>query len=371
MKQMKPKLALIEFRMIGDAVMALPFLQSVREQYDVYVCCAPGGAEVFRMILPPEKILCWRPPWIDESSKYSPAKILKQYPGELLQQIRALKFETGVCSWADPRSSLMMVMGGIPRRIGFDLQPQNYYGQERPWRAAGLRKGQLFQRVMSTFGMPLLTETLTRDDYLQSHVKDWAQICRHLGEKWRPDFPWLTQLPSQLSDDVISFVRKHQERGPVGIIHCGARTEAKRWPPDRFKMLLERFFIPRNLPVILIDLPDLTIPDLQHPLIRTFRPGSLSSYVAISGIVDYALCNDTGSAHLSGATGKPVVTIFTNSLPSWFAPYGNHHLAVEGAPCPQKPCLERCVMPSYICRDGLTIEAVESKLLACLSELSG
>ena len=366
---MKPKLAVFEFRMIGDAVMALPFIQSVREQYDVHVCCTPSGLDVFKMVLPPEKILCWRPPWIDESRKYYPTKLLKQYPGELLRQIRALKLEIGVCSWADPRTSFLMVMGRIPRRIGFDLQPKNYYGQERPWRAASLRKGQLFQRIMSALGVPLLTEPLTRIDYLQNHVEDWAQLCRHLGVKWNSEFPWLNQLPSQLPDDVISFVQKHQELGPVVVIHCGARTEAKRWPVDRFKLLLERFFIPRNLPVILIDLPDLTIPDLQHPLIKIFCPKSLESYVALCGIADFALCNDTGSAHLNSATGKPTVTIFTNSLSSWFTPYGSEHLAVEGAFCPQKPCLERCVMPSFICRDGVTIESVEEKILACLSGL--
>jgi len=102
-------------------------------------------------------------------------------------------------------------------------------------------------------------------------------------------------------------------------------------------------------------------------LIKTFRPKSLSAYVALCGMADYALCNDTGSAHLAGAAGKPVVTIFTNSRPSWFAPYGNEALAVEGAECPSKPCLEHCVMPSFICRDGVTVESVEEKLKNCLS----
>jgi ADP-heptose:LPS heptosyltransferase len=220
---------------------------------------------------------------------------------------------------------------------------------------------------MGSIGKPLLTESLTRAEYLQNHVEDWGQLCRHLGEEWRPEFPWLAKLPSHLPNDLTDFIKKHQELGPVGIVHCGARGEARRWPVDRFRMLLEKLFLPRNLPVILIDLPDLTIPDLQNPLIRTYRPESLASYVALCGLTDYALCNDTGSAHLAGATGKPVVTIFTNNRPEWFAPYGNQPLAVEGADCPYKPCLERCVMPSYICRDGVTVEAVEEKLIQCLS----
>ena len=363
---MKPKLALFEFRMIGDAVMALPLIQSIRERYDVYVCCTPSGEAVFKMVLPEEKVLCWRPPWVDESKKYSPAKLLKQYPGELLRRLRSLKIEIGVSAWADPRTSLIMLMAGIPRRVGFDLQPQNYYGHERPWRAAGLKKAQYLARVMKGLQLPLLTESLMRTDYLQNHVEDLAQLCRHLGGEWTTTQPWIRQLPYQLPEDLTRFLEKYQQRGPVGIVHCGARTEAKRWPVERFQQLIEEHLLSRNLPVVLIDLPDLKFPEMEHPLVKVYRPETLNAYVALCGVADYAICNDTGSAHLAGATGKPVVTIFTNSRPEWFTPYGNEHLAVEGAPCPHKPCLERCVMPSFICRDGVSVEAVAEKVELCL-----
>lgn len=360
---------LFEFRMIGDAVMALPLIQSIRERYDVYVCCTPSGEAVFKMVLSEEKVLCWRPPWVDESKKYSPSKLLQQYPGELLRQIKALKIEIGVSAWADPRTSLIMLLAGIQRRIGFDLQSQNYYGHERPWRAAALKKAQFFQRVMRLIGMPLLTESLKRADYLQNHVEDCAQLCRHLGAEWTAQHPWISLPSSGLPEDVMSFIQKHQEHGPVGMVHCGARTEAKRWPVERFQELMDKHLIARNLPVILIDLPDLKNPEMDHPLVKRFSPDSLASFVTLCGRLDYAICNDTGSAHLVGATGKPVVTIFSNSRPEWFAPYGNERFAVEGAPCPHKPCLERCVMPSFICRDGVSVEAVAEKLEECLASI--
>ena len=366
---MKLKLALFEFRMIGDAVMALPFIRSVQEQYDVHVCCTPSGQDVFRMVLPPEKILCWRPPWIDETRKYSPSKLLKQYPADLLREIRKLRPEIGVCSWADPRTSLIMLMAGIRRRIGFDLQPQNYYGQERPWRAAGLKKAQLFQRVMHALGKPLLTESLQRNEYLQHHVEDWAQLVAHLGVEWRPKLPWLSLTELKLPRELMAFLQQHQATGPVGVIHCGARTEAKRWPRERFQQLIEEHLIVKGLAVVLIDLPDLTLPEINHPLVKIYRPESLASYVGLCGLVDYAICNDTGSAHLAGAVGTLVVTIFSNSRPEWFAPYGYGDLAVAGADCPEKPCLERCVMTSFICRDGVTVEMVAEKLSKCLEAL--
>ena len=125
----------------------------------------------------------------------------------------------------------------------------------------------------------------------------------------------------------------------------------------------------KGLAVVLIDLPDLKLPEINHPLVKTYRPESLASYVALCGLADYALCNDTGSAHLAGAIGTPVVTIFSNSRPEWFAPYGYDRFAVAGADCPEKPCLERCVMPSFICRDGVAVEMVGAKLRKLLQSL--
>jgi ADP-heptose:LPS heptosyltransferase len=365
-----PKLALFEFRMIGDAVMALPFIASARGQYDITVCCTPAGRDVFRMVLPEKNILCWRPPWFDESGKYSPDKLLRQFPADLLRELRRLKPEIGVSSWADPRTSLIMLGAGIPRRIGFDLQSQNYYGHERPWRAATLKKAQVIQEVMKALGMPLLTESLKRNNYFQHHVEDWAQLCGHLGLEWKPEYPWLTKTEALIPQELRSFVKQHQVAGrPLGILHGDARTDAKRWPSERFQKLVEQYLIPNHLPVILIDLKEYHPPEIHHPLVKTFRPESLDAYVQLACLADYSICNDTGSAHLGAATGRPVVTVFSNSLPEWFAPFGNKDLAVDGGKCAHKPCLEHCVMPTVVCRDGVTVEKVADKLSLCLSLL--
>ena len=138
---------------------------------------------------------------------------------------------------------------------------------------------------------------------------------------------------------------------------------------ERFKEVITDVILARNLPLILIQLPGEEVPYITHDLVRLYRPTALSDTVALASATDYALCNDTGSAHLCGATGKPVVTIFSNSRPEWFVPIGNEKFVVAGADCPYKPCLERCVMPRFICRDGVPVEAVKKKLVACLSGL--
>lgn len=57
-------------------------------------------------------------------------------------------------------------------------------------------------------------------------------------------------------------------------------------------------------PSFCLNLKEFHPPEIHHPLVFTFRPESLAAYVALSELCDYAIYNDTGSAHVSSATGK-------------------------------------------------------------------
>jgi len=76
---------------------------------------------------------------------------------------------------------------------------------------------------------------------------------------------------------------------------------------------------------------------------------------------DFLICNDTGVSHIGAALGKPVISIFGASLPQWFGPYDNSAFAVQHDVCPHRPCLDRCVMPSYVCIEAVTVEMVRQQ----------
>ena len=91
-------------------------------------------------------------------------------------------------------------------------------------------------------------------------------------------------------------------------------------------------------------------------------PGSLTEFFSIVSAIDYVVCNDTGVSHAAAALGKRVVCVFGANLPQWFAPYHNLDLVVQNDVCPHRPCFDRCVMPSYICLEAVTVEMVKQQI---------
>ena len=104
------------------------------------------------------------------------------------------------------------------------------------------------------------------------------------------------------------------------------------------------------------------------PGVDVLAPASLDEFMRICQVADVLLCNDTGVSHMGAALGKSVVCFFSDQEPRWFAPRGSERLAVSSDVCPHRPCLDRCVMPTYICLDAVTYEAVRERVLSIIRQ---
>ena len=100
---------------------------------------------------------------------------------------------------------------------------------------------------------------------------------------------------------------------------------------------------------------------------KVVASGSLPDFLDLCAQADVLLCNDTGVSHMGAALGKPVVSIFSDQEPRWFAPRGSERHVVQRDVCPHRPCLDHCVMPSYICLEAVTYEMVREKVLSLLN----
>jgi hypothetical protein len=60
--------------------------------------------------------------------------------------------------------------------------------------------------------------------------------------------------------------------------------------------------------------------------------------------------------------GKKVVTMFSATSKDWFAPFRNSDLVVQIDVCSFRPCLDRCEMPSYICLEAISVDAVVARM---------
>lgn len=356
----RPRLLLFEQRMIGDAVMSLPFVRSAESAFEVYVTCAGHSAGIFKMVLPEERVIAWTPPWIVEGGGV--AKWRNAGIAGFLRRVRAVRPDVAASVWADARGHLLMGMTGAKARAGFLMTPNNLYASHLPWRRKQIKIGALLNFAGSIMTMrPLLTKKVNRGDYYQHHVEDFRDLAGALGIPWDESPPW---LPAGARSAGL-----RAGGPPVWLVHPGARFEGRRWPVESFVRIIREVLSPAGAKVLFVRAPEIreALPPLPEG-VELLAPGSLAEFMELCRTADVLLCNDTGVSHMGAALGKCVVSIFSDQERRWFAPRGSERNAVSHDVCPHRPCLDRCVMPSFICLEAVTYEMVREKVLSVVQD---
>jgi heptosyltransferase-2 len=367
---MKPRLLIFELRMMGDAIMALPFVRAALEKYDVWVCCTPIAAEVFRLVLPAEQIVEWTPPWLVETGKYKWSRWQNSGIRSVVKKLRTIRADTAVSVWADSRVHILMTLSGARQRIGFPMASQNYYAHQAPWRRRQLQLGRALAMGSSLLLLrPLLTRPIDRVSYFQHHVEDWRQLGEVLDLNWDASAPWLVPRVQPLAPHIRHLIdQAHSRNEKVWLIHAGARTPGKRWPVEKFGRVISEIFLTRKIPFVWLESPEAEVDDSFLTESVHCKAENVADLFNILQAVDRVVCNDTGVGHAAAALNKRVVAVFSSGLPQWFAPYDNLDLVADREVCPHRPCLDRCVMPSYICLEAVTFELVRAKIEKLLHE---
>lgn len=175
----------------------------------------------------------------------------------------------------------------------------------------------------------------------EHEVRRWCRLVAHHG------------CPAEETD---LFLRPHPARGDGVLIHPGAGTAQRRWPPDRFAAVAA------------------SLAALGHRVTVTAGPGeeSLAGQVAreagaatavgldlraLAALVESSallVCGDTGIAHLATALRTPSVVLFGPQPPSrWGPPPVPWHRALwhpgrAGVPDQPHPALLRIGVPEVL-----------------------
>ncbi len=347
---MKPRLLVIELHHFGDAVLAIPFLRAAAERYEPCVYCTPAVARMLQSFLPGLKTINAAEGWPDR---------LRQGAGEL----RRVAPDVTVCAWSDSRADLVARLSGAPRRIGFPMNARNYYAPEVPWRRRHLRTGQWIAGAARAVGQNLLTDPLQRDSLAESHFHNWERLAAHLGLALRTAAPWFPVPDFETPPELADFLRANASN--LWAVHAGGRLPTKRWPYERFQEVLG-FFAERKIPTLILQSPEKEPLEPVGNLQRVWPcPAHTDLAVALSHVTS-VLCNDSYPSHLAAALGKRVFPIFGSGEPAWFAPWQNAENVIIKDVCPHHPCVDRCVMPSIVCLEAVTVAAVREFLASRL-----
>ena len=153
--------------------------------------------------------------------------------------------------------------------------------------------------------------------------------------------------------------------GRVVAIAPGARWASKRWPPERFALLLKSLKASGYQPLLLGGEADAAVLaavraglDFTVPDTTALDVGGLAAAVARCALV---IAGDTGPAHVAAALGVPMVAIFGPTSPERWRPISEHAEVVR-VPLECSPCSNHgdaaCPLKHHDCMQRLSVEEV-------------
>jgi len=215
----------------------------------------------------------------------------------------------------------------------------------------------------------------------------YLQLARLAGcGPVRPDSLGLIRIdPSDRQEVTSKLVTRGVEVGRYLVINPNASDLLleRRWPAERFALLIERLIQKYDLPIILIGAPadrDHVSEVLQRVQGDTSRVLNLAGSLSLGGLfalLEGAACvvtNDTGPMHMAWALGTPTVCLF--------GPVDPHHYGWEGPgvellhqPVYCSPCVHEVDVPpcngNNICMQLIDVPSVQNAVERLLSKIGG
>ncbi len=319
---MKRKLLVVELWGLGDLVIATPFLQAAAEKFEVTLLAKPYARDLKTRFWPGVKVVPFIAPWTAFRRKYR----LHAWPWRHIFGLRKLlaeDFDVGLSGRWDPRDHLLLWVLRARRRLGFPRL-----------------NSQMF-----------LTDPLTRPALVSHRYENWRSLGHALD----------IELPPKESFPVAPM----RSSGEI-LVHSGAGQPVRVWPLERYRNLVLRLRALGYQLQIACD-PDQKNWWNEASEANVATPRTVGELLALTDRAAVFLGNDSGPAHLAALCGVPTFTLFGPQLPEWFAPLHPAGEALEGKPCPYKPCSDYCRFPVAYCMVNTSEEEVWLRLSAFLA----
>lgn len=304
---------------VGDAVMALPFLASLRlnaQEAHISVLTRPFLAELFRQVEPCDEVL-----ELDETGgRHGLLTVWRN-----ARELRTHEFDMAFCLPPSFGSALMMRLAAIRRRIGHasdgrgwlltDKVPYLPNGQ-RPHRALG---------YISLLNLAFPNAVTDRRLHLECGVE-----------------------AKQSVDGIF------RQRGILGservlAMAPGAAQPNKLWRSDRFAAIARKWIEQESSKVVIVGgvadkaVAEVVMTESNSSRIANFcGVGSLLIAGEIIRRASVFVGNDSGLSHLAAAVGTPLVAISGPGDPSEVAPFSDKATTVKKSlycsPCYSNRC---------------------------------
>ncbi|MFQ5663680.1 MAG: lipopolysaccharide heptosyltransferase II [Terriglobia bacterium] len=335
---------------VGDAVLCLPALDTLREQFpgaELTVLARPGVAELYRSRPGVDRV------WLlDHRGRHRGLAGVRRLGGEL----RAERFEGAVLFQNAFQAALIAFLARIPRRLGYARDARG----------------------------PLLTEAIPppRPGEIPAHeTYYYLELLRRAG--WFAALPVVERIPLAPAPAAIERMRIRLRELGCGepgrsehlrvVLAPGATYgSAKCWLPERYAAVADRLVEAYDAAVLLCGPPaEAPLGEAITARMRT-RPISLigattlEEFLALLPSVDLFIGNDSGAMHLAAGVGLPQVIIFGPTDEAATGPL-NPRARLVKHPVSCSPCLLRHCPVDHRCMTRIGVDDVWSAVEAALA----
>jgi heptosyltransferase II len=322
---------------IGDAVMAIPALETIRlarAADEICILARPAVADLFsgqpfaNRILPYN--FCGRHAgWLGRE--------------KLTAELRKEKFDAAVLLQNAFEAAWLAWSAGIPERIGYARDVRG----------------------------PLLTKAIRvpRVGEIPKHESHYyLELVRRAG--WSEAAPGIQPIRLLVTDagraSAESLLREagaREDAWRCAIAPGASYGAAKCWPPERFAVLADRLISECGADVIFFgtsgekEIAARIQSNMKSRAICLVGNTSMRDLAALFSSCSAFIGNDSGAIHVAAAAGLPVIGIFGSTDPEGTAPLTQRFTLIrEAVSC--SPCFLRRCPVDHRCMERITVDSV-------------
>jgi len=317
--QKAENILVIDAGRIGDIVMSIPFLKTLKRNApgaDITLVCGSWAEAVLK-----GQGLADRFIFIDTEALDSPANMLRnrRQLGQVLRQVNKIRYDVALEPRGDLRYIFFMHFCSADRKVSYSYTGGEYF----------------------------LTDVVTPPQKPVHLVEEKLYFAKQAGCRVsKADrYPKLA-LTAQQREENIDFMRRHGLLGKqiVGI-HPGAGLKIKQW--DGFRELAAKLAASSGRRAFLI-FEGPQEKEAAGKTAQAVRACGAQAVISKTGLTQYlqrlamchaVICNDSGAGHIARAFGVTVFVIFGPVEPAFARPYAEDRVyAFSDDSLACKPC---------------------------------
>ena len=319
------KILLVQTSFLGDTILSTPVISGIKRIYP--------ASELWVMTTPLSAHLVKRDPLLSGVIEYDKRNQESGLAGllRMAQKLRAMQFDRVYSLHRSYRTSLLLWLARIPRRIG--CQDARFAG--------------------------LYHETRARDFSAHDVLRNLSILT---GERDLASFDQEMRLFAPRADAINPKLRQQiAEAAPYAVIAPGSVWKTKMWFSEGFRSVAA-YLRQQGYQVVLTgaaaDETACRTVSRDLDLINLAGKSDISETMYVVRHADLVVCNDSMTLHMASAFKIPNVAVFCATSPKFgYGPWKNRAVVVEKQDLACKPCRPH---GSMLCPEGTD---------ACMNEL--